>query len=62
LQAEEGAPRLAASGLRHDPFGANELPGLPRAVTSDGFVRTHPAMWAEWGGMDGFFVARLVRD
>jgi 16S rRNA (cytosine967-C5)-methyltransferase len=62
LQPEEGAPRLAASGLRHAPFRNHELPGLPEAVTSEGMLRTHPGMWAEWGGVDGFFAARLVRD
>jgi len=61
LQPEEGAPRLAASGLRHDPFQPHELPGLPDAITPEGFMRTHPGMWAEWGGMDGFFAARLVK-
>jgi 16S rRNA (cytosine967-C5)-methyltransferase len=62
LQPSEGAPRLAAAGLRHDPFRPEELPGLPEAVTPDGFVRTHPGMWPDKGGMDGFFVARLVKD
>jgi 16S rRNA (cytosine967-C5)-methyltransferase len=61
LQPEEGAARLAASGLRHDPFLPNELPGLPEALTADGFLRTHPGLWREWGGMDGFFAARLIR-
>jgi 16S rRNA (cytosine967-C5)-methyltransferase len=67
LQPEEGAPRLvggrlAASGLRHDPFRPEEMPGLPGAITPDGFLRTHPGMWPEWGGMDGFFAARLIKD
>jgi 16S rRNA (cytosine967-C5)-methyltransferase len=62
LQPEEGAARPAASGLRHVPFTADELPGLPEAITPGGFARTHPGMWAEWGGMDGFFMARLTRD
>ncbi len=62
LQAEEGAARLAASGLRHDPFLPSELPGLPHAITPDGFLRTHPGMWPEWGGMDGFFAARLIKE
>jgi 16S rRNA (cytosine967-C5)-methyltransferase len=62
LQPEEGAPRLAAAGLRHDPFRNDELPSMPDAIGPDGFLRTHPGMWAEWGGMDGFFAARLVRD
>jgi 16S rRNA (cytosine967-C5)-methyltransferase len=66
LQPEEGAPRVAAAlargGLRLDPIRPDELPGLPEAVTSDGFLRTHPGLWAERGGMDGFFAARLVRS
>jgi 16S rRNA (cytosine967-C5)-methyltransferase len=65
LQPEEAAPRVAAAcaagGLQHDPFTAAELPGLPEAITPDGFLRTHPALWPDRGGMDGFFAARLRR-
>jgi 16S rRNA (cytosine967-C5)-methyltransferase len=65
LQPEEGAPRVqfAASvgDLRHDPFTRVELAALPEALTDDGYVRTLPSMWAEWGGMDGFFIARLIK-
>lgn len=62
LQPEEGAARLPASGLRRDPFRTEELPGLPAAITAEGYLRTHPGMWSEWGGMDGFFGGRMVRD
>jgi 16S rRNA (cytosine967-C5)-methyltransferase len=62
LQPEEGAPRLAASGLRVEPFRPEELPGLPDAITPEGWLRTHPGMWAEAGGMDGFFAGRAVKD
>lgn len=66
LQPEEGAPRIAASlargGLRLLPFAPEELPGLAEAVTPDGYLRTHPGLWAGRGGMDGFFAARLVKD
>jgi 16S rRNA (cytosine967-C5)-methyltransferase len=62
LQPGEGAPRLAASGLRHDPFRREELPSLPEAIGDDGYLRTHPGMWRDLGGMDGFFAARLIRD
>ena len=62
LQPEEGAPRLTGSGLRLDPFHEEELPGLPEAIMVEGNLRTHPGMWREWGGMDGFFAARVVRD
>ena len=65
LQPEEGAPRVAAAvangGLRHDPFTAEELAALPEALTKEGFLRTHPGLWRELGGMDGFFAARLVK-
>ncbi len=65
LQPEEAAPRIAAvvakTGLRHAPFNAGELAALPEALTRDGFLRTHPGLWPDRGGMDGFFAARLVR-
>jgi 16S rRNA (cytosine967-C5)-methyltransferase len=38
-----------------------ELPELPEALTPDGCLRTHPGLWPDHGGMDGFFAARLVR-
>ena len=37
------------------------LPTLPEALTPDGYLRTLPGMWAEHGGMDGFFAARLIK-
>ena len=65
LQPEEAAPRIEAAvahgELRHAPFLPVELPGLPEALTPEGYLRTHPGLWAERGGMDGFFAARLVR-
>jgi len=65
LQPEEGAPRIAAAidrcALRPQPFSADELAVLPEARTAEGDLRTHPGLWPELGGMDGFFAARLVR-
>ena len=65
LQPEEGAPRVAAAcarlGLVHKPFSAEEFRDMPEALTSGGFLRTHPGLWAERGGMDGFFAARLLK-
>ena len=61
LQPEEGAARLAASGLHPAPFPANAIPGLGEAISSDGDLRTHPGMWPDTGGMDGFFTGRAVR-
>jgi 16S rRNA (cytosine967-C5)-methyltransferase len=66
LQPEEGVSRiraaLASSGLRHDRFTESELAALPEALTGEGFLRTHPGIWPDRGGMDGFFAARLIKD
>ena len=65
LQPEEGVMRIDAAvargGLRREPFLPAALAGLPEALTPDGWLRTHPGMWPERGGMDGFFAARLVK-
>lgn len=65
LQPEEGAARIDAlsgkAGLRPDPFRPDELAALPEALTREGFLRTHPGLWRERGGMDGFFAARLIK-
>ena len=51
---------LAASpSFARFPVRADELPGLPEAVTTTGDLRTLPCHWAEQGGMDGFYAARL---
>ena len=39
---------------------STELAELEEAVTETGDVRTLPSMWADRGGLDGFFIARLV--
>jgi 16S rRNA (cytosine967-C5)-methyltransferase len=65
MQPEEGAQRvesaLARLPVRLAPFASNELPGLPEAITQQGYLRTTPALWPDRGGMDGFYAARLVR-
>jgi 16S rRNA (cytosine967-C5)-methyltransferase len=64
LEAEEGEEQAAwidaELGLTPQPIIAEELPaGLtPRA---QGWLRTHPGMLADEGGLDGFFVARWMR-
>ncbi|KMS58901.1 SAM-dependent methlyltransferase [Novosphingobium barchaimii LL02] len=61
LEAAEGEEQAAPAGLTVLPIEASELPeGL--APTADGFLRTDPGMLAEVGGLDGFFVARWVKD
>ncbi|WP_298224944.1 RsmB/NOP family class I SAM-dependent RNA methyltransferase [Acidocella sp.] len=62
LQPQESVVRVNAAcarlGLKRDPL---TLPALPEAVTDQGDIRTHPGLWPERGGLDGFFIARLVR-
>ncbi len=68
LQPDEGEHRVAAAiarlgprlGLKSDPLDPNELPGIEQALTHEKTFRTHPGLWPERGGMDGFFAARLV--
>jgi len=61
LEAEEGEEQGAwidaELGLAPMPITAEELPpGL--APTGEGWLRTHPGMLPEQGGLDGFFVGR----
>lgn len=64
LEAEEGEEQAAwidaELSLTPAPITAEELPaGL--APTPEGWLRTHPGMLADQGGLDGFFVGRWVR-
>ena len=64
LEREEGEAQAAwidaELGLEAHPIAAQELPsGLE--PTPEGWVRTHPGMLADAGGLDGFFVARWRR-
>ena len=66
LQSEECERQvdefLAASpNFARLPVRADELPGLREAATRAGDLRTLPYQWAEHGGMDGFYAARLRR-
>jgi 16S rRNA (cytosine967-C5)-methyltransferase len=66
LEAEEGAPRVAAaieSGLLEpDPVRAGEVTGVPEeAIGPDGALRTFPSQLQALGGWDGFYAARLRR-
>ena len=36
-----------------------DAPGLADAITPEGDLRLLPSMWAEAGGLDGFFIARM---
>jgi 16S rRNA (cytosine967-C5)-methyltransferase len=65
LQEDEGPARIEGllarrPQLKRVPVQPDELPGLAEAITPAGDVRTLPSMWAERGGIDGFYVARLT--
>ena len=64
LQPEECERRVdaflaAAPNFKRLPVRAGELEGLSEAVTTAGDLRTWPCHWADEGGMDGFYAARL---
>jgi 16S rRNA (cytosine967-C5)-methyltransferase len=66
LQAQEGEQRIAeflATGAAAElaPIEADELAGEAAFLTARGELRTLPCHWAEWGGIDGFYAARLRR-
>lgn len=66
LQQEEGpdqARKIAGQfGLKADPIRPEEMQDLPEALTPEGWVRTHPGLWPDLGGMDGFFAARFIKE
>lgn len=71
LQPEEGPAQIAAlladtPDIARAPITQDDLPGLddlsPPAITPEGDVRTLPCHFAEAGGIDGFYIARLRRQ
>ncbi len=66
LEPEEGADLVdqvlpTTPGLARLPIRAAEVPGLESALTAAGDLVTHPALWPESGGLDGFQIIRLTR-
>lgn len=66
MEREEGETQIIAFLRRNPAF--KTAPAVPadvgapdEALTPDGWLRILPSMWAEKGGVDGFFVARLDR-
>jgi 16S rRNA (cytosine967-C5)-methyltransferase len=62
LLAEEGEDQLAATLARHTGLTVErpDLSGIePDWITPEGGLRLRPDYWADIGGMDGFFMARL---
>jgi 16S rRNA (cytosine967-C5)-methyltransferase len=66
LEPQEGPEQVAkllARGLpvARRPIAAQEIGGLEECLTPEGDLRTLPNHLAEFGGIDGFYAARLVR-
>lgn len=66
LQPEEGPARIKAF-LERNPeltraeIQDTEVPGLSDAITAEGDLRTLPCFLESDGGMDGFFVSRMIK-
>lgn len=58
-EAQVDAFLAASPGFARLPVRPGELAGLDDAVTGAGDLRTLPCHWADEGGMDGFYAARL---
>ncbi|MBW3560478.1 MAG: rRNA methyltransferase [Proteobacteria bacterium] len=66
LEPEEGEAQVAAflarsPGFERAPPAAGEAGAPEEALTAEGDLRLLPSMWAERGGLDGFYIARMVR-
>jgi 16S rRNA (cytosine967-C5)-methyltransferase len=66
LEREEGETQVLAflrrnPAFRTKPADPSALGCPPEALTPEGWLRILPSMWAERGGLDGFFAARLER-
>ncbi len=62
----EGEERITAFLGRHTdakPLALGAEDQVPTdLVTKDGWLRTRPDMWADHGGIDGFFAARIAKS
>ncbi len=66
LQPEEGAHQIDAflnrrSDMARLEVTPAEVMNCAQFITKQGDLRTTPAHWPEYGGLDGFYAARLVK-
>ena len=61
LERAEGEEQAMRMPLAPEPVRTEELPEW-LSPTRDGWLRTDPGLLAEDGGMDGFFIARFVKQ
>lgn len=66
LQKDEGERQAenflqGPGGFKRWPVTSKEIGGLTDAITPDGDVRLLPYHMAPYGGMDGFFISRMIK-
>ena len=66
LDPREGRSRVASflarnAAFKRVPVAADEIGDASELLSKDGDLATLPCHWAEQGGMDGFYAARLQR-
>jgi hypothetical protein len=66
LEREEGETQIIAflrrnPAFRTVPADPSKVGAPAEALTPEGWLRILPSMWADRGGVDGFFAARLER-
>ncbi len=64
LQPEEGEQQIARMIARRsdvivEAIESDQIKGVPANNSASGSIRTFPYHWAELGGLDGFFIARV---
>lgn len=67
LQKSEGEAQVDQflannEDFKRNPITADEVGGMSELITEEGDVRVLPHYMADQGGMDGFYVARLVKN
>jgi 16S rRNA (cytosine967-C5)-methyltransferase len=67
LEREEGEGQIQAflrrtAGFHLDAADPTAVGAPAEAASSEGWLRILPSHWAEKGGLDGFFVARMTRE
>ena len=65
MQFEEGEKVLdffiKKNRVKLLPIKPEELKLFPKEIFKNGFIRTLPYMYNEFGGLDGFFIARFIK-
>ncbi|PPR79476.1 MAG: Ribosomal RNA small subunit methyltransferase B [Alphaproteobacteria bacterium MarineAlpha2_Bin1] len=65
IEPEEGIniarKALSWPNVELSKISDEELPKLEESITKEGFVQILPHYWSEFGGLDGFFIARFEK-